>query len=112
MLGVVCMCVKRKYIISGLACLVAVVVTFRAYTVPPKAWSQIHIGDTTEQVRTKWPTVIQDLHDIKGDFCYRRLLLGHWRLWIIYGPGDRVLEKHCFLRLGTQNCFKDISFDD
>jgi hypothetical protein len=106
------MYIKRKHIILGFACLVAAVEAFRPYIAPPKAWSQIHIGDSVEQVRTKWPTVIQDLHDDKGDFCYRRLLLGHWRMWIIYGPGDRVLRKYCVLRLGTRNFFKNFSFDD
>jgi hypothetical protein len=88
------------------------VVVGRLYTVPPRAWSQIHIGDSAEQVRVKWPTVDRYLHDIKGAFCYRPLVLGYWRLWIIYGPDDKVSKKYCILRLGTRNNFKDFDFDD
>jgi len=106
------MCIKPKHIVLGLVCLVLVAAVIRPYTAPPKAWSQIHIGDSAGQVRAMRPSVDQYLHDIKGDFCYRPLVLGYWRLWIIYGDDDRVSKKYCFLRLGTRNYFKDFEFGD
>jgi hypothetical protein len=94
------------------ACLLALAIVLSAYATPPRAWRQIHIGDTPEQFRLKRPAVIQDLQDIKGDFCYRRLPLGYWQLWVIYGPDHRVVGKHCILRLGTRNYFKDVRYED
>jgi hypothetical protein len=103
------MCTKRKRItlllVAGL--LVALTLFVQTYAVPPRAWRQIQVGDTPEQVRAKWPTVVQDLQDIKGDFCYHRVPLGIWRLQIFYGADHRVSEKFCSLRLGTRDCFKE-----
>ena len=103
------MCTKRKRLLVGVtaACFLAAVILARVYATPPAAWGRIHLGDTPEQVRANWPAVLQDLQDIKGDFCFRELPLGSWRLQVVYGQDRRVLRKYCFLRLGTRNYFKD-----
>jgi hypothetical protein len=94
------------------AFLLALGILLHAYASPPREWRQIRIGDTPEQVSARWPAVIGDLQDIKGDFCYRRLPLGFWRLQVVYGPDHRVLKKHCILRLGTQSFFQDVHYED
>ena len=52
------------------------------------------------------------LTPVKGDFCFRELPLGCWRLQVVYGQDRRVLRKYCFLRLGTRNYFKDFYRED
>src|SRR5437660_1390038 len=95
---------KRVLVVATAICILAVIVLVWIYATPPAAWAQIHVGDTPEQVRAKWPAVFQDqnLQDIKGDFCFRDLPLGGWRLRVVYGQDRRVLSKYCFLRLGTR----------
>lgn len=103
---------KRKCIVVLILAVLfaSVALLLWVYTIPPRAWRQIHVGDTSEQVRAEWPAVVQDLQDIKGDFCYQKVPLGYWRLWIIYRPDNRVSEEYCVLRLGTRNDFKDFQF--
>ena len=107
------MCTKRKrvLIVTTAACVLVAAALVWIYATPPAAWGQIHVGDAPAQVRAKWPTVFHDLHDIKGDFCYRSLPFGLWRLQVVYGPDHRVLKKHCILRLGTRNYFKDVHYE-
>jgi len=107
------MCNRRRLIISGaFASLVALALVVQTYAIPPSAWQQIRIGATPDQVQVKWPAVIQDLQDIKGDFCFRKVPLGSWRLQIIYGPDHRVSKKICILRLGTRENYQEIHFND
>lgn len=104
--------IRRKYFVLLVACLVLSAIAIRAYLVPPHAWSQIHIGDSAAQVRATWPAVFSDLHDVKGDFCYRPLFLAHWRLQIVYGADDKVAAKYYVLRVGTRDCYKEFNFSD
>jgi len=106
------MCARWKGIAGAAACLLIAVVLVCNYATPPREWRQIHIGDTPEQVCAKWPAVVQNLQDIKGDFCFYKLPLALWRLQIVYGPDHRVLHKHGILRLGTRNWFQDFRYEE
>lgn len=104
---------KRKliiYVVTGV-CVVHVILIYRLVT-PPAQWKEIKIGDTGLEVRMKCPEVLQDLHDMKGDFCYSDRLLGGWSLQVVYGPDDRVIKKWFNLHIGTQHHFKTIHFED
>ena len=95
---------KSKYIILSVA-VIFILVGYN-YFKYPNSWKDIQIGNSPEQVKANCTKIDQELHDIKGDFCYDNGLFHGWTLNIWYGPNDRVQGANLTLTIGTQDIFK------